>query len=27
MKHGVAPSYPMVFPPVADPGLLQGVKP
>ncbi len=27
MKHGVAPSYPAVFPPVADPGLLQGVKP
>jgi photosynthetic reaction center M subunit len=27
MKHGVAPSYPAVFPAVADPSLLQGVKP
>ncbi len=27
MKHGVAPAYPMVFPPVADPALTQGVTP
>ena len=27
VKHGVAPSYPSVFPPVVDPALLQGVKP
>jgi photosynthetic reaction center M subunit len=27
MKHGVAPMYPSVFPTVADPALLQGVKP
>jgi photosynthetic reaction center M subunit len=24
MKHGVAPAYPQVFPPVVDPGLLSG---
>lgn len=27
VKHGVAPSYPAVFPTVTDPALLQGVKP
>jgi photosynthetic reaction center M subunit len=27
MKHGVAPSYPSVFPAVIDPATLQGVKP
>jgi photosynthetic reaction center M subunit len=27
VKHGVAPMYPAVFPGVADPALLQGVKP
>jgi photosynthetic reaction center M subunit len=27
VKHGVAPMYPPVFPTVADPALLQGVKP
>jgi len=27
VKHGVAPTYPAVFPPVSDPALLQGVKP
>jgi photosynthetic reaction center M subunit len=27
MKHHIAPMYPAVFPPVADPALLQGVKP
>jgi photosynthetic reaction center M subunit len=27
VKHGVAPSYPAVFPPVIDPATLQGVKP
>lgn len=27
VKHGVAPMYPHVFPAVADPALLQGVKP
>jgi photosynthetic reaction center M subunit len=27
VKHGVAPMYPAVWPPVADPALLQGVKP
>ena len=27
VKHGVAPTYPAVFAPVMDPGLLQGVKP
>ena len=27
VKHGVAPQYPLVFPPVGDPSLLQGVKP
>jgi len=27
VKHGVAPTYPPVFPVVSDPGLLQGVKP
>ena len=26
VKHGVAPMYPSVFPPVVDPSLLQGVK-
>ena len=27
MKHGVAPAYPAVFAPIADPSLLLGVKP
>ncbi|MBL0943644.1 MAG: photosynthetic reaction center subunit M [Hydrogenophaga sp.] len=27
VKHGVAPGYPAAFPAVADPALLQGVKP
>jgi photosynthetic reaction center M subunit len=27
VKHGVAPQYPQVFPPVSDPAMLQGVKP
>ena len=27
VKHGVAPSYPAVFPPVTDPATLQGVTP
>jgi photosynthetic reaction center M subunit len=27
VKHGVAPPYPAVYPPVVDPALLQGVKP
>jgi photosynthetic reaction center M subunit len=27
VKHGVAPQYPLVFPPVVDPAALQGVKP
>jgi photosynthetic reaction center M subunit len=27
VKHGVAPTYPAVFMPVIDPGLLQGAKP
>ena len=27
VKHGVAPPYPPVFPPVVDPATLQGVKP
>jgi photosynthetic reaction center M subunit len=27
VKHGVAPMYPAVVPPVVDPALLQGVKP
>jgi photosynthetic reaction center M subunit len=27
MKHGVVPPYPVVFPQVIDPSLLQGVKP
>ena len=27
VKHGVAPHYPMVFPPVADPALIQGGTP
>jgi photosynthetic reaction center M subunit len=27
VKHGVAPQYPLVFPPVVDPATLQGVKP
>lgn len=27
VKHGVAPAYPAVFAPVADPALLQGVQP
>ncbi len=27
VKHHIAPMYPAVFPPVADPSLLQGVKP
>jgi photosynthetic reaction center M subunit len=27
VKHGVAPQYPLVFPPVVDPSIVQGVKP
>jgi photosynthetic reaction center M subunit len=27
VKHGIAPSYPAVFPPVADPSLLTGGHP
>jgi photosynthetic reaction center M subunit len=27
IKHGVAPPYPAIYPPVVDPAILQGVKP